>query len=82
MAQKPSLVYAESLHTNPVNAERILWEPLGLARLVRGCFVFDPDYRGNALEQGDHGNEKLSAADRARIFEGNARRVFPRPPSL
>jgi 4-oxalmesaconate hydratase len=23
------------------------------------------------------GNEKLSAADRAKIFEGNARRVFP-----
>jgi 4-oxalmesaconate hydratase len=27
------------------------------------------------------GNKKLSAADRAKIFEGNARRVFPRFPS-
>jgi 4-oxalmesaconate hydratase len=27
------------------------------------------------------GNAKLSAADRAAIFEGNARRVFPRFPA-
>jgi 4-oxalmesaconate hydratase len=27
------------------------------------------------------GNSRLTAADRAAIFEGNARRVFPRFPS-
>jgi 4-oxalmesaconate hydratase len=27
------------------------------------------------------GNEKLTAADRAKIFEGNARRVFKRFPA-
>jgi 4-oxalmesaconate hydratase len=27
------------------------------------------------------GNKKLSAAERAKIFEGNARRVFPRFPA-
>lgn len=53
MAQEPSLVYAESLHTNPVNSERVLWEPLSLVRLANGCIVVHPDYRGNALEQGD-----------------------------